>query len=305
MDDKHLRRQISRRKVIAAGGLSVGSLGLASACTPQPKAATTKSWDFDISQGPDAVKLYAKLTGSTAEREVYLQYFGQIISLEPGKKHVPILGLKGLVRLRWSPNPDGSYSHSNYDQGLFCDFDSGKVLNTYQNPLTGDKNTPLHYRSGPLVSTIGLGEGQENPLKKNFRVNGNQVTASGVKVGEFTNPVSPDKWGKASTGEKVAYSYTSTYYGDKRELADATLDTVDCDHYWSFMANYPAWMMMGSYPGVVNWTWAARKFSNPNEIDPYIRSEVLDRVPGFFTDDKPWPERSDGWTQYSRERAPL
>lgn len=294
----------TRRRLIAGAGLAAASLAAGGMAAVPAQAKKSALWNFDTNNPEDAVKLYAKMAGSLVEQEVYLQYYGEIFSFSGRETPTPLVALKGLVRLRWTPGGDGTYSFSNYDHGLFCDYESGKVIDSYENPITGETNVPLHYHSGPLAAAVGLGEKHDNPMKKTWRINGNQIFVHNTRTSSFTNPVAPDKWGRASTGKILPILSSSTYLSDLREVADLSRDTVDSDHFWNFATGYPAWMLLGEKEGQVLWRWVARKFSNKAEIDPYILSEITDRVPGFLTDDKPWPERSDGWTQYTRERKP-
>lgn len=268
-------------------------------------AQEKNQWNFDTATPEELVDAYVKISGSVDSSQVYLQYYGEIIAIIPGEKQIPLFKLKGLVRERWTPNEDGSYSYENYDHGLFCDWETGKVLEIYKNPFTGETNTPLHYNSGPLIETVGMGEGQSNPSEKTWIQNGNQIIVTADKVGrDFNNPVNPEKYPKASTGEKVQYSWMSSYFANTDDLANSNLKSVDASHNWVFVTNFPAWMKVGNKPGFVVWRWAGRKFSKQSEIDPYILSEVEKRKPGFLTSEKPWLLRSDGWTQYTREVEP-
>lgn len=268
-------------------------------------AQEKNSWNFNTAKPQELVDAYVKISGAVDSSQVYLQYYGEIVAIIPGEKQIPLFKLKGLVREQWTSNEDGSYSHENYDHGLFCDWETGKVLEEYQNPFTGEINIPLHYNSGPITETIGLGEGQSNPSEKTWIQNGNQIIVTADRVGrEFTNPVNPEKYPMASTGEKVQYSWMSSYFANTDDLANPNLKSVNASHNWVFITNFPAWMKVGNKPGYVVWRWAGKKFSNQSEIDPYILSEVEKRKPGFLTVEKPWPLRSDGWTQYTREIKP-
>lgn len=271
----------------------------------KPLSVERGLWRYRPDRLQDTVNTYVRMAGSLEEQQAYLQYYGEIIAIIPGAVQIPLFRLKGLVRTRWQPNPDGSYGYENYDQGLFCDWETGRVLKSFHNPITGEVNEPLHYKSGPLAATVGLAEGQFNPVSLEWRQVGDQVSATNSRIGRaFDNPVKPEEFPLASTGEKVRYSWTSTYFADARDLANDNLPSVAADHIWTFVTNYPAWMKMSGQPGSVLWRWTGRKIVQKAELDPYILAEVESQSPGFLTLDRPWPERSDGWTQYTRERQP-
>lgn len=150
--------KINRRTLMAALPLSAGMMASRSA------AGAEDRWDFDLENPDDLLKAYTKVAGSLDKREVYIQYYGEIVAILPHTEQVPLFRLKGIARSRWEPNSDGSSSYTNYDHGLFCDFETGEVLKQYENPLTGEMNDPLHYRSGPLTATVGRAEGNLTPV---------------------------------------------------------------------------------------------------------------------------------------------
>ena len=292
--------RLPRRRAI---GLLSSSIALC-ACA-RPALRPSRRLGFDLTQPEDQLRAYVKLAGSLAQERIFIQYHCEIIAILPRVEQKKLFKVKGVVRSDWTPNADGSFSFRNYDQGLFCDWESEEVIDSYDNPFTGEKNTPLHYKSGALTSTIGFGEGRMDPSKLEWRRTGAQVTAHrSIIGGAFDNPVEPKKWPKASTGETVKVSSTSTYIGDARDLEDPNLNAAPADHVWTFVANYPAWMKVGDMPGFALWRWVARKFSNPSEIDLSILAEIEKRAPGYLEKDKPWEGHLNGWKQYAKKFPP-
>lgn len=291
---------LDRRNLLS--GMAMTGLALpASPLMANPRSA----WTYDPEDIEGLVRAYAKIAGATDERQLYLQYSGVIASVIPNERPKPLFRMKGLVRQRWKPNGDNTFSGANYDHGLFCDYETGKVMTSYDNPFTGETNEPLHYNSGVIQYTVGSGEGQNNPANKQWNVTGSQVSISTDSYGKtFKNPVDPKIFPKASTGEVLDSSWRSIYFANAYDVADPDLPGVDASHNWMYITNFPAWMKMGRSPGFVVWHWTGTKFLDEEGIDPYILEEIEKRIPGFLTVEKPWELHSDGWTQYARERKP-
>lgn len=76
------------------------------------------------------------MVGSTAKAMTYLQYTGEIFALVPGEVQQRLFRLRGLVKASCAPAGDGTYVHTNYDHGLFCDAASGAVIDSWKNPYT-------------------------------------------------------------------------------------------------------------------------------------------------------------------------
>lgn len=259
---------------------------------------------FDLSKPEDNVKLFAKVVGSLDGRTTYLQYYGEIFSVVPNQVQARILRLKGIAKSKWEQTGDHTYFRRNYDLGLFCDPETDEILETYQNPFTGEENIPLHYKSGPLEGTIAPTRSNGQPYLLPWRVTGDQLSLTETAYGERENYLSPDTWPKASTGPQLYFNTSSTYFADVDEVENPDLSSVTADHVWTFLTPFPAWMLVADMPGFAMWRWAARKIVDAGELDPVIVAGIEERVPNFFTDAQPWKEHSNGWVQYIKEREP-
>jgi Protein of unknown function (DUF1838) len=275
--------------------------GLAAAAFTTPVAAQS-SKTLDFTKPADNVTAYAKMVGSTVKAMTYLQYTGEIFTLVPGEVQKPLFRLKGLVKAAWTPRGDGAYSHVNYDHGLFCDAETGVVLDTFKNPYTGETNRPLHYKSGPFEATIGPKRADGTPFILNWDISGDDMRLTETSYGERDNWLQPKDWPRASTGEKAQMSSSSTYIARLSELSDPARSAVTATHFWTFIAPWPAWMLVGQKPGSVLWRWVGRKIIDRSELDPVIVAEIERRLPGYMTKDRPWTEKSNGWIQYMNER---
>lgn len=85
-------------------------------------------------------------------------------------------------------------------------------------------------------------------------------------------------------------------------LPSSSRSAVTATHFWTFVAPWPARMLVGQKPGAVLWRWVGRKIIDRSELDLIIVEEIEKRMPGYMTKDRPWTEKSNGWIQYMNER---
>ena len=299
MRDENLNNQTSMGRRTLLLGSSAAAIASA---THLPVARAAKAQQLTTPR--EHARAYAKLVASLADTTTYLQYVGEIFAVVPGQIQQRLFRLKGLVKIRSTPQGEDAYRIVNFDHGLFCDADSGAALETWANPYTGAVNRPLHYRSGPFENLISTRRKDGSPFTLPWDVSGDDVRLTESSWGERDNWLQPKDWPRASTGAKSQMSSSSTYVARLSELVDPARDTVTATHFWTFLAPWPAWMLMGpERPGVVLWRWVARKLSDPREIDPVIIAQIERRTPGFMSRERPWPEYSNGWIQYTRERG--
>ena len=290
---------LTRRNLLAGAAVAASS-----AATRLSANAQTSNWPYDLSKPEDNVDLFAKVVGSLDDRTTYLQYYGEIFSVVPNQVQARILRLKGIAKSKWGKTGDHTFFRRNYDLGLFCDPETDEILETYQNPFTGEENRPLHYKSGPLEGTVSSIRANGTPYILPWRITGDQLSLTETSYGERENYLSPHTWPKASTGPQLYFNTSSTYFADVNDVANPDLLSVTADHVWTFLTPFPAWMLVGDMPGFAMWRWAARKIIDSGELDPGIVAGIEQRVPNFFTDEKPWAEHSNGWIQYIKERKP-
>jgi len=261
--------------------------------------------NFDLSDPKDNVHLYVKMLGNLLGGRTYIQYGADIFHLQSKVNPKPVFNIKGIVRLDWKKVSDTEYKQKNFDHGLICDAENGQVINQFENPFTGNMDTPVHYRSGPFKNTVSTTKENGEPFLLDWQTSGGGAWFTSQSVGSRKNWLSPDEWPQASTGDEVHFGYSSTYVSEIDDLNNPQLTSVNTTHIWTFITPHPPWMLMGDRPGFLMWRWIARKVNHFDQLDPYIVSEISKLWPTYFTAENPWDDHINGWIQYKSERKPL
>lgn len=297
-----------RRRVLRNGGLGLGASAFATACS-RPAPYNTKVQSFvqpDFNDPVANAALYAKVAGTQETGMVYLQYYGDIFAVVPNQDQIGLFSVKGIAKSQWTPDQEAqSFSYRNHDHGIFCDYETGEVLETYENPFTGETNIPMHYRSGPLTANIAPKKTDGSDYILPWRVTGNQLSVTESGFGSTKNYLDPKDWPKASTGEKLHFNVSSTYIARTEDAFDPSKKSVVADHIWTFLTPFAPWMLVGDMPGYALWRWVGRKIIDEAELDPEIISGIERFQPNFFQTKEPWSEHVNGWKQYIKERQPI
>ncbi len=283
------------RRLLLHGAVATPLLAAAipAAARAIPRRVRTPESDID---------LYVRMLGNSAGGRTYVQYDTDIFCL--ADHTVPLLAfrIRGIARSDWSRSGPHSYHQASFDHGLICDKDNGKAIDSWRNPLTGQDNVPLHYRSGPFRRDLGPLDDKGKPFALALKEAGGGVWFTDTSAGARTNWIQPDKYPLASTGKDVWLGTSSTYMVEREFIDDPRRTALPASNFWNFISNYPAWMLMGERPGFVLWRWIARKITRFGDLDPYLVAEIERRLPGYFTLESPWRDYSNGWIQYGRER---
>lgn len=291
-------QRISRR------GFALGGAAAALSGAGADAREAVSSLPYDLDRPEDNVALAARVKGSQTDATTYLQYFGEIFEVVPGRVQQPLFRLKGIAKSRWTRLSEHEYEFENYDHGLFCDKETGEVLERFDNPFTGEENVPLHYKSGPLKGALAPKDERGRAYLLPWRLVGDQLSLTETSAGEREAYLDPDLWGAASTGPTMQFMTSSTYFADLRDIAKREIPAVPADHTWSFVAPFPAWMLMGQRPGYVLWVWSGRKVVDEGELSGDLVADIERNIPNFFSAERPWQDRLNGWLQYAKERKP-
>lgn len=251
---------MDRRTLLQAAG------GLAALGTwPLARAAS----GLDLSRRADYFTALAKMRASTDERLCIGWVIGSRYAVV-NNRAIPMLGILAATFSQWRRRDAESLQGRSLEVAYFTDLQTGKLLETWTNPVTGRRVEVPQTRMGPSsvvltpdglqVETVGEAQGLE--LEHIFR--------PAVSVGD-------DVWiteeiriyGERHGAPPFAYNEMSTYQASRRALDDPGQAAVPTRVDFHSLVSFRPWMGFGDTPGHTTARGSGRRAAQVSDLPPY------------------------------------
>ena len=251
---------------------------------------------LDITDPRENLYGFAKLWGTIGDKAVLSGYQGVQYAIVGNKRAMPVFGYCGFGNIRNVINKDGSVRVLGKECGYFTDLATGKIIDHWDNPWTGERVEVFPFLNDRFRGTLGLtrkvfrvgdGETVNNDMgEKNaagqpyllpWQTIGDKYLLSWDYAHEYTNPVTPEGWPKASTGKRVNPSEHFCIFTPKNEIDDRSLETATFTAGFMRQAPWWPWMLMGQsgVNGVLMGRMHSYQITGGPEDVPRV---VLDRI---------------------------
>ena len=299
----------SRRRALGmAAGLGLSGL--------VPAAERVQSEAFDFSSPKDNVLAWCKTWGTIGEEPVFGGHEGVFFASVGDKRAIPLVGYVGFGSLQFKLQEDGSALYRGKDATFYTDLKTGEILDTWDNPFTGERcrvypyindrvrttmplNYPVerfytdNYRWETAIGNASHGDetqrseyrgdqgdsGETEPFLLPWRRRGDHYLLSWDWMLEINNPVNPEGWPYSSTGAVLNPSEHFVFFIPADELEDP-------DRPWATMLGgffrqtpWLPWMRMGK-SGVEGRLYASsHSYKNTGTLDniPRVVREKLEK----------------------------
>lgn len=289
---------VSRRSMM--GGLV--SVGTAMTVAPAFAAATQMKGGerlrpLDIEDPRENLYGFAKMWGTIGPKAVKSGYYGVQYAIVGSRRAMPLFGYYGFGNTRNIILSDGSVKVLGKECGYFTDLASGEIIDTWDNPWTGEKVEVFPFLNDRWRGTLGLeqmvfkvgdGETLNNDMGKGtsgkgepFRLPwnrvGDQYLLSWDYAHEYTNPVTPEGWPRASSGPVANPSEHFCLCTPADEIDDRSLPSARFHAGFTRQGPWWPWMKMGQSDtkGVLMGRMHSYKITGTEEDIPKV---VLKRV---------------------------
>lgn len=284
----------------ALGGFA--ALGGAAFAAPVVGAAPSKSKlrPLDVNDPRENLYGFAKMWGTIGPKAVLSGYQGVQYAIVGDKRAMPLFGYCGFGNIRNVIQPDGTVKVMGKECGYFTDLATGEIIDHWDNPWTGERVEVFPFLNDRFRGSLGLerkvfrvGDGETvnnemgaksgnaaakgEPFRLPWQRIGDQYLLGWDYAHEYTNPVTPEGWPKASTGRRVNPSEHFTIFTPAAEIDDRSVESAR--YHAGFMRQAPwwPWMLMGQsgVHGVLMGRMHSYKITGGPEDVP---SAVLKRV---------------------------
>lgn len=231
---------INRRStLVALGGIALG-------------AVTRPAWPragLDLGDRRDLLTAIAKMRGSTDGRLTIGYVIGTNYAV-PEHREIPMMGILAATFSQYRRVSDDAFEARAIEIGYATDVETGKLLETWKNPVTGTVVEVPQTRMGPSLITVtadGLKvprpSGEATGLELKHRFLPPVVVGDDVWITEDIHVEGPPG------ARPFVYNELSTYHARKSDLDDPARAVVPTQVDYQSLITYRPWMGFADTPG--------------------------------------------------------
>lgn len=315
---------ISRRSAIKSlAGLSAGALMLG-------KTSAATSLDFDDPY--DNLYAFGKIWAGYDQPQIGA-FHGLMYARIGNRRLIPLFGYTGTGVMQSRIDADRNLWLRGKETGYFTDLASGDILETWDNPFTGETVEVFNFYNpcmgGKLTAEMprfAMGAAKDEPTLMNkgieksgsdivpfvlpFQVYGDDLMLAWDYAHEYTNPVTPERWPKASTGSRISPSEHFTFSMSHSQVVDRSEPSARFQAGFSRVSQWWPWMRMGGneYQDEVLF---GRMFSHKGlddygDVPPKVLAYIEKQAPEYLEPPDDWPQGTPHgtWEAYADEVPP-
>lgn len=262
---------------------------------------------LDLSTPADAVKALQKTMCSLDDGEPVVYWWeGNVYSRVPGERDRHLFSYQGMnVRACKSVSHEKKgygYRMVSREVLFYMDPESGKILDTWKNPWTGDTVDVMHVANDPVNRPPLYANGPRGPFELDVTEKGGWYLYNFEVPLFYENPLG----GKYQeyVGGKYQANEMFNFYIPKGALLDASRTGVSNVLIgWSRMSQWLPWMKMGGRPGQLMYHGIGRRLDNFEDLPEKMRTEIKANYPTFTSpppldDDRP---NETSWTVFKEK----
>jgi hypothetical protein len=261
---------LSRRAAMIAGAVGLAAVPLANAraASDDPRRSATGQ-----------IKMGAALDGSPA----FWLYSGLIYAVQPGRHPTAILAATRCQSSWVAPQADGSALLSGATLTYFQDLQTGKILDAFDNPLSGRRNSvTANFLSGASLLYPADGTSARAML---MPVNGGVIAPGGYNDPDKQKPIGLVRW-ELSPDTVTLLTDSSWPVPVQPQLETRTQSCARSDFFdpaiKRMLARYAGttiipwmqWMEMGATPGHLVWHTSGEKYFSLDALDADYRARA-------------------------------
>lgn len=224
---------------------------------------------LDFSKPVDNLYAFGKLWATYDEKPVYSAFHGLMFAMVGDQRLQPLFGYTGFGNFQAQLQKNGNVKLRGKEVGYFTDPGSGDILESWDNPWTGERvpifnffNDRIRGELSTEMPRFQFGDDVDAPTLMNdgtaivredgsvpfvlpWQRFGDAMMLSWDYTHRYRNPVTPDLWPRASTGEFINPSEHFTFSCDLEELEDQDNPCARFNCGFSRLSPWWPWMRMG------------------------------------------------------------
>ena len=268
-------------------------LAAAIALSPQAKA-------LDLQSETGSVEAMVKLRCSLdPKQEEILWWAGTLFAQEPGKKAAPLMGFEGYNICRAEKQADGVWRLYTRELTFYRDLKTGKILETWDNPISGERNTVVDVANDPVNHVQNPPGRPQMPLPW-VKTPGWLMLTWNIPLA-YPNPLMPEQFPRQSSGPVYAGSEHFMFFVKREDMENPAIKSAPLLMSWTRTGPWLPWMELGQRPGGLLYIAQSAKLGSLKELPQDIQDLVHSKYPEYATAPATWVQPNvTSWTRYKQ-----
>ena len=269
---------------------------------PLPEGFTAGPLDLDtpVDNLTAMLKLQADLSGEQAMGS----FQGYVWGWVPDEDIKILFGTFGIgcSRLEFHPEDNG-YRFYHREVLYYTDLRTGLPLETWDNPLTGQKVEVMHILNDPVHRFYPLSGGRFAPPYP-YKILGNRLIFQMDVFRNQENPITRKDYPLHSQQDLYQSGEMWTISGDLDEINDPNVTRAFCHTDWIRMSMWLPFMEMGNRPGhMVYHSQTSSCMNGADDLPKEIRDYTEKHYPEYLTAPTDWDggRQENSWTVSKQE----
>ena len=237
---------------------------------------------LDLSNRADYLTAIQKMRGALDERLCMGGITGIYYAVME-EKLIPLYGVNAGTFSRYKKMPDGTFEGRTFEVAYFTDWNTGQLLETYKNPITGETVDVPQTRMGPSKVTVtadGLKIGEGRGLSVNHRFLPARVVNNDVWIVEESLVSMPD----GAPGPRFRYNEVTTYHATLDDLNNPALNQTPTLVHFSVVVTWRPWLKMGDRPGHLMGNGTGRRYAKMTDYPALYQELTKKHHPDVWAD---------------------
>ena len=254
-------------------------------------------------------------------------FHGTMWAVVGDQRPTPLFGFAGTGLNRCQILDNGHLLMRGKEIGVFTDLATGDVLETWDNPWTGERVEAFAFANDRIGAeltltmpslAVGDDDGANSrmndadegaPFVLPWEVYGDEVLLPWSYAHSYPNPVTPTAWPRASTGPVINPAEHFTFFTSLAELADRSLPSAHFRAGFSRTGPWWPWMRMGGsgVDGLLSGMMFSRKtIAGWDDVPRPLLSWIERHHPDYLEPTTDWETGPilSTWEAFARETPP-
>ena len=257
---------------------------------------------LDINSAEDAAEVMMKMRCSLdPKQDVIAWWKGTLFQQEPGpgKAPVALMGFEGYNICRSEKLEDGTWRMLSRELTFYRDLKTGKILETWDNPISGERNTVVDVANDP-VNHVQNPPGRPQMSLPWVKTPGWLMLTWNIPLA-YPNPLMPEQFPRQSSGPVYAGSEHFMFFVKREDMENPAIKSAPLLMSWTRTGPWLPWMELGQRPGGLLYIAQSAKLGSLKELPQDIQDLVHSKYPEYATAPATWVQPNvTSWTRYKQ-----